>query len=364
MRNCGKFLLTASALLSFASCGKVVLAPRPTIPLVKEVVAQQAFNPASSEGGIYIIGEPSRVLALRDRFLSCDLRDNVTGRFKRDSLPDFSGETFACVLDSVNIPYKRFLSENKELKLRENIVYEALTSTDEVLHVSPYDYSGMAGKKAAKMMIFASPQLSNCGLFDVDTMAVLAGKSFPVSSPLDAACDRIFKRHKGKLNIGVISRREDIESGAYSAVIQRYARRYGRKGCNVVALEVSKPREALRSYLEQYLNSGNSGSLDLLLVDDPSVSVPEMIRDYQKMTSVMSSESLFYGKVLSDKFEILDAQSSVVQWCYLMLRSKNLFTHDIAYPQAECYYSARRPSGNPESDSPFMMIALRKDVQK
>jgi len=364
MTNCGKFILAASAFLAFASCGKVVLSPRPTIPVVKEIVAQQRFSPASSEGGIYIVGEPSRVLALRDRFLSCDLRDNVTGRFRRDSLPDFSGETFACVLDSVNLPYNHFLLDNKELKLRENIVYEALAAQDDILHVSPYDNSGMARKIPAKMMIFASPQLSNCGLFDVDTMAVLAGKSFPVSSPLDAACDRIFKRHKGDLNIGVISRGEDIESGAYSAVIQRYAHRYGRKGCTVVALEVDKPKDALRDYLELYLDSGNSGSLDVLLVDDPSVSVPEMLRDYQKMTSVMSSESLFFGKVLSDRFEILDAQSSVVQWCYLMLRGKNLFTHDIAYPQAEIYYTARRPSGASGSDVPFMMIAVRNDVQK
>lgn len=350
-------VICATILSMLASCENPEATPRPTIPLVKEKLASQSFRPASADGGIYLVGEPSRVLALRERFINCDLRDNATGRFRRDSLPDFAGETFCCVLDSLNMPYGR----GDDMAFRETAVWHSLVAQDSVLHVSPYDMNGMALKVPAKIMIFASPLFSNNGIFDVDTLAALSGKSFPVSSPLDAACARIFNKHKGNLNIGVISRTEDIASGAYSAVIQRYAHHRGDHHCNVVAFECEDYENALKTFLDKYMDSGNSGSLNALIVDDPEVPVPEMLRDLKELTSVMSSESLLYSKIFADRFEIIDAQSSVVQWCYHTLRDNHLFTHNIAYPLSEYYYTAAAPDGL-DSDAPFMMIAVRNEL--
>ena len=335
--------------------------PRTTIPLVKDIVARQEFNPAGSQGGIYIIGESERVRSLRDKFLSADFRDNITGRLKRDSIPDFAGEVFCCVLDSVNLPYDRYIIDNNNLGLREVAVYNAVEAIDSISHLSPYDDSGRGRKTPAKMIIFASPELSNCGVFDVDTLARLSGSAMPVGSMLDAMCQRLFKTHRGNLNVGVISKSGNLAGGSYSTVIRQYARLNGRSSCNVTVFAVSPEGDPLREFLDKYIDTGNPAPLDALLVDDETIDTPSMIRSLGSLRSIMSSDFLVYDKYFSPSFDILDGELSAIQWCYHALRDNNLFSHRITYPVCENFYTADSPV---PGSFPFIMISLRTNVQK
>lgn len=355
-----KFIFFIALLPLFFSCGSQS-GPRPTIPLVKDIVARQEFTAAGSQGGIYIIGESERVLSLRDKFLTADFRDNITGRLKRDSIPDFAGEVFCCVLDSANLPYGRFIIDNDNAGLREVAVYNAVAALDSISHLSPYDDSGRGRKTPAKMIIYASPELSNCGVFDVDTLARLSGSSMPVGSMLDAMCLRLFKTHKGDLSVGVITKSGNLGSGSYSTVIRQYARLNGRRSCNVTPFAVSADGDPLREFLDKYIDSGNTAPLDALLVDDENVDTPSMIRSLGNLRSIMSSDFLVYDKYLSPSFDILDGEMSAIQWCYHALRDNNLFSHRISLPSCENFYTAVSPV---QGSSPFIMISLRTNVQK
>ena len=99
-----KYFIGALAVLAvFTACRRRAAAPRPTIPLVLAVsadtlgvghIATRAGH-IGAAGSVAIIGDPSDAISLAEYLRSSDSRDNIDGRYNRDSLPDFAGEEIA-----------------------------------------------------------------------------------------------------------------------------------------------------------------------------------------------------------------------------------------------------------------------------
>jgi hypothetical protein len=53
-----------------------------------------------------------------------------------------------------------------------------------------------------------------------------------------------------------------------------------------------------------------------------------------------SEETLAYNKLITGKFCIVSASTAVSRECYTILRSRNLFTHNIAWPKSVCYVTS------------------------
>lgn len=323
----------------------------------------QGFNPELSDADICIFGEPDRVKAFADKFATDDFRDNITGKLRRDSIPDFSGETFACILDSANLGYGECFASGNTERLGEITIRCGLMALDTVCHVSNYDDKGLSRKRTAKVIVVASPYLSAFGEPSLDTLMSRGGASIPVMGTFDSMCDRLFRTRKGSLNVGVITSREYVDKGIYEKIYQEYARKYSKTDCSICEFECFDRKDPLKEFIVHYTQSGGSHPLDAILIDDYSIEVPLMNRSYKRLTSVMSGESVKYGKYLANGFEIYDGESTVVQRCYRYLRDNDLFTFAISYPVVDYYHTVRRPVLTAGAHD-FMLTRDTQNVQK
>ncbi len=337
-------LLGLAALAVLASCKRSVVAPRPTIPMVLNIladttglarVAAQAGS-CGADGAISIIGDPMDALALAHNFLSADKMDNVDGRSVRDSLPDFAGERFQVILDNYNAPYEHFVGDGPEAgeqldSLREAAVRCALFAWDSTRVQSP-----------SKILIYTSSLQAEYGLFDVDTLQQLTGGTSILLSSADILLDQAYE--SGARHMAVWTNRTIRKSGAWEAV-------FARKGWPDATLSVLSPDPALdvrtefRNLLRQYRSTNRS--LDVLILDsydfDPSYLSSEMILIRQ----VGTEEDASFDRMLSKNFRFLEPKAAILQATYQILRERRLFTHRISRPLILYYETTESAQGLP-----------------
>ena len=123
----------------------------------------------SSDGSIFIVGEPLESLHLSEALMCSDDFDNVTGTAHPDALPDFAGEEICSLLDKANSPYRGYLKASNSSFLRDLTVRHVVESLDSAVFISPFDKEGMGRRKAAKLIVLASPYMAAYGRFDADT---------------------------------------------------------------------------------------------------------------------------------------------------------------------------------------------------
>ena len=334
-----------AALCLAAACKRNAPQPRPTIPLVESIVADTSgtarmvalAGTLGPEGSIAILGEPFAALALSHRFQSTDRMDNVDGRPRRDSLPDFAGEIFSVILDAFNDPYEHFITEGPEAKdrldsLRESAVRGALFAWDST-----------AVRPAAKILIFTSSLHASFGLFDVDTLQQLCGGQSILLSPSGLLLDRA--REKGARNVAVWTTRAVRKSGAWQALLQE-------KGWEDMRLTELSPspaldsRTELREVLRQYQTEGRP--LDALLVDSYEADINALGSEISFIRQGLTGEDASLAKMLSRDFFILDPSSETIQATYALLRSRRLFAHRIAWPRLQYYQVEESSGGEPQ----------------
>lgn len=337
-------LLGLAALAVLASCKRSVVSPRPTIPLVLNILADTTgmarvaaeAGSCGADGAITIIGTPSDALALAHSFLTADKMDNVDGRPVRDSLPDFAGERFQVILDNYNDPYEHFVGDGLEVdeqldSLREVAVRCALFAWDSTKVHSP-----------SKILIYTSSLQAEYGLFDVDTLQQLTGGTSILLSAADILLDQAYE--SGARNMAVWTNRVIRKSGAWEAV-------FAQKGWTDATLSVISPEPALdvrtefRDLLRQYRSTNRN--LDVLILDyysiDPSYLSSEMILIRQAGTE----EDASFDRMLSKKFRFMEPKAAVLQATYRILRENRLFTHRISRPLIQYYETTESAQGLP-----------------
>ena len=347
-------ILAAPALLS---CQRNVTPPRPTIPLVRQIIAERggavhkklaAYNPSSPAGPVCIVGEPERCLYLSEALMTVDRYDNVTGSAHADGLPDFAGEEFLSLLDRANAPYGGYIGASNTAWLRELAVRHVLDCLDTVSFVSHYDKEGMGRREAGKMVILASPYMAAYGRFDADTLFTVLAKGTPVISPVDLMFDEALGSLRAPANIALLADSTAITDGVYQTVFEESVRRTGLRGSLLIPSAPAREK-VLASFLDAYEAAGYTKPLDALVVDDFGVSIDSLNAELASVRVELSDESLRYGKMLSPAFRIIDIRSLVTRVCYARMRKDNSFTHNIAYPKADALISAPRTDLAPDS---------------
>ncbi|MBQ7268756.1 MAG: hypothetical protein IJS62_02755 [Bacteroidales bacterium] len=345
MKGPGIFFLTA-ALVATVSCKVHTVAPRPTVPVVREIVTDKnhpshrylkGLRPSPGEGAVYILGEPAGVLALTESFLAADRFDNATGRPVPDGLPDFSGECFAGILDEAGAPYSASLARDDGTLLREHCVRAALSALDTTCFLSPYDREGGVPKPPAKLLILASSSLAAYGQFDVDTLFRQMDCRVPVLSPLQCMMDEVFAQAEGEFNLGVLTERENLSTGIYSSM---FAHRCNAKGLGASVCTVLSPRdssELVSAFFDDYIAAGARGKLNYLMVDLPGQDAADLRERVDFLLSVMNPESLRYRGAIADDLKILLPGDCLLRRCYAEMRTRGLFSFHIAHPRAEGY---------------------------
>ena len=105
----------------------------------------------------------------------------------------------------------------------------------------------------------------------------------------------------------------------------------------------------------KYLHGGTSFPLSVLLLDDYGVDVALLEEQLAEIRRMESSEMVEYNKLLAPDFRFIDATGTITTEVYGILRGRNLFTHDIAYPRLDMFQTF--PLGED-----FVVIQSRREI--
>lgn len=342
-----RFLLLAALAVLLSSCRPVPQNRPDTIPFVKQMAADSTgtlemlatYREDGTRGSIAILGEPGPVLRLGERFLTVDAVDNIDGRKAQDRLPDFSGEHFDLMLDLYNAPYGRFLPGSPD-SLREIAVRNALFAADSVCLSDASHPASRLHKSRAKVLVLASSLLSAHGVFDIDTLFKMAGKTPILITPVETMLSRALS--SGPVQIGVWAGNEARES--YRLLFESLPH----EGSSLTAIQpvtTMDERRALRDFLRRYREAGNH-RLDCLLLDSFDADLFQLQAEINHIRLEVTEEDRELNALISNNFYIIDPKEAITDACYRILRKENLFTHDIAYPSASYFQTEESGTGD------------------
>jgi hypothetical protein len=358
-------IVTLSCTVLLLSCGPREHRDFETIDYVRQIVADsasagpyrliRALDPASPSGEIAVLGEPEVAVYLAEQFLTSDRFDNITGRPANDRLPDFAGERIGVVIDEVHAPY---LLPEDETSFRETVVRLSLSAVDTLSRLNSFNADAMTPKWPAKVLVLSSPMYNAFGYADVDTLFKMAGRRIPVVTPVESMMAKAFEHPAPIFNVGVWSDEAVIASGAYQKAFERKAAAAKGSQCTLAAFCPEKQGDVgnrFLSYLNLYLHGGTSFPLSVLLLDDYGVDLARLEEQLAEIRRMDSPEMVEYCKLLAPDFRFIDVTGTVTSEVYRILRSRNLFTHDIAYPRLDAYQTF------PVGDD-FAVIQSRREI--
>lgn len=339
-------ILAVAVLALLSSCKTQTLPPRPTIPLVENIVRDTTGLAAivaragnSTAGSIAIIGEPVQAVTLSRLFVSVDAVDNIDGRAVRDSLADFAGEQFDVILDANNAPYAHYINDGID-SLRESAVLGAMFAWDSTSMKSAISKQRLP-KNRAKILVFCSPLHSAHGLFDVDTLQLLCGGHSRIFTPVEITLKAAVEA--GAQNIAVWASKDIVASGAYNSAFEEMG--YTGTVTSLTPDPALDSRTELRSLLRQYQATGLS--LDALVLSDYNIDPTPLNSELALIRKGGTEEDMAFSRMLSPEFVVLAPGSCLTDAVYKYMRENNLFTHRIARPHARWFETTENNQGDP-----------------
>ena len=340
-----KALIVIAALCAVLSCKQAPKAPRPAIALVQSIVEDTTGirgiveNKRGAEGAIALIGDPADVAVLSRRFLTEDRVDNVDGRHKPDSLPDFAGETIQAILDAFNAPYSHFLGEGCSTdSLREAAVNNALSAWDTTSFRASTGGRAKLRKASAKILIYTSSLQKEFGLFDVDTLLQLTGGQCTILNPVDILLQKV--KADGARNIAVWAPQAVKDARIWEKA-------FGRRADATLSVHTPAPavdiRNRFRDVLRQYQVTGLP--LDALILDGYDMDENLIRAEIRLIRLGGTNEDQAFGEMLSKDFRIYNPADALLDSTYELLRKENLFTHQIAWPQVKYFETQENEAG-------------------
>ena len=339
-----KLFFSIAVLLLACSCHHGSDVVRDTIPFVKQIAEDttgifslvQQYRTGGTEGSIAIIGETENCLRLAAQFLSSDRVDNIDGRPGADRLPDFAGEVFDVLLDTYNEPFLRMAVSSPD-SLRETAVRDVLMALDSVAYANALDQRTRLSKNRAKLFVLSSSLLSAYGQFDIDTLFKMAEREPLILSPVEAALTAA----KGLSRVAVWA--PQASKPAYEEAAARLC-----PGLEVTVLSPSETdtRSAFRDLLREFRAARPNARLDALILDSFSVDMEQLYAEKEHIYRKITEEDMAFDRILTPGFRFIEPKDCLVSACYRLLREKNLFTHNIAYPAARYFQTEEAADGN------------------
>lgn len=312
------FLLTILAVAALAACEQTAKVQKPSMKLVQSILAdttglrERAQNAGiiGAEGSITLFGEPGVVKALAQRFKDVDLMDNVDGREKRDSLPDFAGEIIVGILTP------RFSPDS----LREVAVNGALQAWDTTRH-----------KESAKILIYPSSLQARYGFNDVDTLQQLVGGKCHLLSPVKLLLDKAYE----KANNVVVWTSEPVKD---AKVWEQALAKMNKPGKSIAVYSTDpsqEPNQQFRDILRQYQVTGLP--LDAMILDCYQADFGPLEEELGIIRTDATEEDAAFDKMVSAQFKFYEPADALIRTTYAILREENLFAHRIARPVVKLY---------------------------
>ena len=333
-------------LLALVSCHERQTVVRDTIPYVKQIAVDTAgtfslvrtYHSAGTKGSIAVIGEPEAAARLASVLLEADEVDNIDGKAKSDRLPDFAGETFDILMDLYNAPYTRMAASSPD-SLREVCVRNAVIAVDTVAYSNALDPLSRLAKTRAKVFVLASSLLSEYGKFDVDTLFKMGGREAIVLTPVEAMLKAAEKA--GCKSVAVWAPEE--ARPAYENVAKELTPQMEVTVVSTTGNGLLRP--AFRDMLRIYRTQKPNGTLDAVLLDSFMSNLDELSAEKEHIHRQITEEDMAFDRILMPHFRFIEPNAAMTGALYRLLREKNLFTHDIAYPSVRYYQTEENRDG-------------------
>ena len=334
------------------SCRESVAPSRPLPPYVSSLLADTLsegfrplsdFNPKDHNRDIAVVGSLERVSFIAEAMMEADMFNNIDGKKGGDGLTDFAGEVISPMFDLAFAPYSEVVKDSGALKMSDVAVRNLIMALDTLVYPNNYDWEHRLAKRRAKVVILASPEMSAYAMNDIDTLLSVAGKDVPVISVVDAMLDEAFEKNPMARNFCVFTPDSTVLP-LYEACLKRQAAARSLEGVTVTAACCPSDTSAnfLLSFLDIRRAAGTSVSpADVLLLDDFSLDPRDVSATLEAILNPYSEETLANNKLISGRFSIVSASDAVSRKCYSILRGRNLFTHNIAWPKSECYVTSK-----------------------
>ena len=333
------------AFLLLASCQERQVPVRDTIPYVKQLAVDTAgtysllasYRSAGSVGSIAVIGEPEAAWQLSSRLLAADEVDNIDGKPRPDRLPDFAGESFDILMDQYNAPYTRMAASSPD-SLREIAVRNAVISIDSVAYSNALDPMSRLRKSRAKVFVLANSLLTEYGRFDIDTLFKMTGREALILTPVEAMLETAAKA--GCRSVAVWAPQE--ARSAYEHAAQAYPQ----MTVTVVSTTGNGMlRPAFRDMLRIFRGLKPKETLDAVLLDSFTANLEELSAEQEHIHRQITEEDMAFDRTLTPHFRFIEPNASLTSALYRLLRERNLFTHDIAYPSVRYYQTEEDRDG-------------------
>ena len=343
MKQILSFLVLLGTLVS---CHERQVNVRDTIPYVKQIAVDttgtfalvSTYRTAGTKGSIAVIGEPEDAARLASFLLAADHVDNIDGKARPDRLPDFAGESFDILLDLYNAPYLRLAASSPD-SLREVAVRNAVIAVDTVAYSNALDPNSRLVTSRAKVFVLANSLLSEYGQFDVDTLFKMAGREPLILTPVEAMlCTAADAGYKRVAVWAPAESRSAYENAARTWTPQMDVTVVSTTGNGVL-------RPAFRDVLRMYRSLKPGTNLDAVLLDSFTADLEELGAEVEHIHRQITEEDMAFDRILMPHFRFIEPNASLTAALYRLLREKNLFTHDIAYPTVRYYQTEENREG-------------------
>ena len=311
-------LLTILTVAALGACKQTAKVQRPSMGLVHSILTDttglrdiaEYAGQIGAEGSITLFGESGDVKALAQRFKDVDLMDNVDGREKRDSLPDFAGETIVGI-------QAQFGSLDS---LRDLAVYGALQAWDTTRR-----------KESAKILIYPSTLQARYGFYDVDTLQQLTGGKCRLLSPVSLLLEKAYEK---ATNVVVWTSEPVKNAKVWEQALTKLNR--PEKSIAVYSTDPSlDAQQQFRDILRQYQVTGLP--LDAMILDSYQVDFGPLEAELGIIRADATEEDAALDKMVSANFKFYEPADALIRTTYRILREENLFAHHISLPVVKLY---------------------------
>ena len=311
-------LLTILTVAALGACKQTAKVQRPSMGLVHSILTDttglrdiaEYAGQIGAEGSITLFGESGDVKALAQRFKDVDLMDNVDGREKRDSLPDFAGETIVGI-------QAQFGSLDS---LRDLAVYGALQAWDTTRR-----------KESAKILIYPSTLQARYGFYDVDTLQQLTGGKCRLLSPVSLLLEKAYEK---ATNVVVWTSEPVKNAKVWEQALAKLNR--PEKSIAVYSADPSLDlQQQFRDILRQYQVTGLP--LDAMILDSYQVDFGPLEAELGIIRADATEEDAALDKMVSANFKFYEPADALIRTTYRILREENLFAHHISLPVVKLY---------------------------
>ena len=319
-----KLWLPAVLLMGLAACQPKVVPQRPVVDYVSELIDERSdpghqllasFGEKDAAGDIVVFGPLDEVRPMSLALLSSDRFDNVDARPIKDSLPDFSGEVITRIMLTDPSVLQDYAAD-EGAALREWTVKAVLSSLDTLSYRTPNDLASFSHKTRGKLVILTSSAMAAYGKYDVDSLLRAFGLGSTVFYPFELMADKALAKPESRIGI--------VSSKPKAVYDEFFGYRNDARGHFIDVF----PKETV---LDPSSNIVDSLALDVLMLDDPAVRVDSL-------------------KVRFPDIRVVSPYAVTCEACYRAMRSRNIFTHRVAYPQWVTYTAIAT------EDSQFILI--------